>query len=238
MAHNEDTNGVHCETVLAATVRTTETACCGETVHSVVSTDGGVLRGDSTDQPPHFTSVSSGLGSDTLDAFDESAIQKEIARVVRHYGTRKSFCIAIDCGERVELRAKHGDLPRSFDVPRVGDLLVKCSVIRKFPMVVGDASKDERFANDPLVQGDAAVRFFVGVPLISRTYSCIGLLCMMSSDPMDTYFSYDDCRELILASEKVVDEYDRLVGQRERAAYTAYTLEMVDYTVASGDWVA
>src|ERR1051326_9404018 len=49
--------------------------------------------------------------------------------------------------------------------------------------VVPDASKDERFANNPLVTGDLHIRFYVGEPLASRDGHVLGTLCAMDREP-------------------------------------------------------
>src|ERR1043166_395227 len=49
--------------------------------------------------------------------------------------------------------------------------------------VVPDASKDERFANNPLVTGDLHIRFYVGEPLAARDGHVLGTLCAMDREP-------------------------------------------------------
>ena len=49
--------------------------------------------------------------------------------------------------------------------------------------VAPDASKDERFAQNPLVTGDLHVRFYAGAPLAARDGNLLGTICVMDREP-------------------------------------------------------
>ncbi len=46
------------------------------------------------------------------------------------------------------------------------------------PMVVSDATKDERFASNPGVTADGGIRFYAGIPLHINNGSALGALCV------------------------------------------------------------
>lgn len=78
--------------------------------------------------------------------------------------------------------------------------------------VVPDATKDARFAANPLVTGEPFIRFYAGAPLIYRREIRFGALCLLDAKPRG--FSLGDRAELTLMAEEVVsvivaEEIDR-----------------------------
>ncbi len=51
--------------------------------------------------------------------------------------------------------------------------------------IVNDAQLDARFASNPLVTGDAGIRFYAGVPLITPDGHALGMLCVSDRVPRD-----------------------------------------------------
>lgn len=56
-------------------------------------------------------------------------------------------------------------------------------VTSREPMIIPDAFRDPRFADNPLVLSDPHIRFYAGVPLILKDGSCIGTLCLVDIRP-------------------------------------------------------
>ena len=50
-------------------------------------------------------------------------------------------------------------------------------------MVVPDATRDDRFADNALVTGDPNIRFYAGAPLVSAEGVPLGALCIIDSAP-------------------------------------------------------
>ncbi|RSK27528.1 PAS domain S-box protein [Bacillus sp. HMF5848] len=56
-------------------------------------------------------------------------------------------------------------------------------VVGDKPMIVKDATKDPRFADNPLVTGELGLRFYAGAPLRTKKGNVIGTLCLKDTKP-------------------------------------------------------
>lgn len=94
-------------------------------------------------------------------------------------------------------------------------------------MVVPDATQDARFADNPMVTGGPAIRFYAGVPLRTRDGYNLGTLCAIDTKPRQ--FGQKDVailedlarmvmRDLELSQQVAVDE---LSGALSRTAFKA-----------------
>jgi excisionase family DNA binding protein len=57
------------------------------------------------------------------------------------------------------------------------------AIVQEEPLMVEDASRDERFAANPLVTGPLRVRFYAGVPLADAGGHLLGTLCVLDREP-------------------------------------------------------
>lgn len=90
-------------------------------------------------------------------------------------------------------------------------------------MVVPDAARDDRFADNPLVTGDPFIRFYAGVPLIAREGYRLGTLCVIDTEPRVGLSSIEsEC--LLALSKTVMDELElRLAARTLREQSQALT---------------
>ncbi|MEN5081926.1 EAL domain-containing protein [Bosea sp. TWI1241] len=69
------------------------------------------------------------------------------------------------------------------------------AIVQNDILVIPDATKDPRFAANPLVLGPPFIRFYAGHPLVTRTGETIGTVCLIDNKPRDV-FTVEDRRNL------------------------------------------
>ena len=74
-------------------------------------------------------------------------------------------------------------------------------------MVVGDASQDERFLDNPLVTGDPYIRFYAGMPLITSEGYKLGTLAVLDRKPKD--LNEQQLKHLRILGRQVVNLLER-----------------------------
>lgn len=76
---------------------------------------------------------------------------------------------------------------------------------------VPDATKDERFADNPLVTGELGIRFYCGAPLIASNGQRLGSLCLIDQKPRPG-FSLRDQQKLVDLAAIVVDQMEMRIA--------------------------
>lgn len=84
--------------------------------------------------------------------------------------------------------------------------------------VVGDATKDERFKENPLVTGNPHIRFYAGLPLYAGEGVAIGTLCVIDTVPRT--LSPQQAKSLTILSRQVQAQIDLRSERRKRAIET------------------
>jgi signal transduction histidine kinase/CheY-like chemotaxis protein len=59
------------------------------------------------------------------------------------------------------------------------------AILADEPLVIPDATRDPRTADNPLVTGEPGIRFYAGVPLRLSTGEAVGTLCVIDLEPRD-----------------------------------------------------
>ena len=90
--------------------------------------------------------------------------------------------------------------------------------------VVADATRDERFHDNPLVTGDPHIRFYAGAPLKSADGFKLGTLCAIDTVPRQ--FSAEEREILDDLAAIVTDELELRLAMRERSQQAAAIFHM------------
>jgi GAF domain-containing protein len=104
--------------------------------------------------------------------------------------------------------------------------------------IVPDASKDARFAHNPLVTSSPPIRFYAGAPLISPDHHVLGTLCVLDRVPRELtkdqinalralshlVMSHLVQRRQVLHQRQEILEFKRTIRQLARSKQAAETV--------------
>ena len=80
------------------------------------------------------------------------------------------------------------------------------TILEPTPLEVDDATADERFRNNPFVLGDAHVRFYAGMPLVTGSGHALGALCVIDRAPRQLDATQrESLRHLTTVVERLID---------------------------------
>ncbi len=104
------------------------------------------------------------------------------------------------------------------------------AILQDGPMVVGDATQDERFADNPLVTGDPMIRFYAGVPILTRAGKALGTLCAIDSKPR--ILRQDEIETLIDLADLASKEIQQREANRLARRHLAQTKTAIEASEA------
>ncbi len=98
------------------------------------------------------------------------------------------------------------------------------AILGKEVMVVGDALRDERFCDNPLVTSEPGFRFYAGAPLLTEDGFALGTLCLADRKPRRLSLEQIEllralARQVVgrLEERRKVTELVRLISERDLA---------------------
>lgn len=114
-----------------------------------------------------------------LDSAPEDRFDR-LTRLARHIGQTPTALVSLVDTNRQWFKSRTGldaaETPR--DISFCGH-----AILRSEPFIIEDASRDERFADNPLVTGAPHIRFYAGFPLRLDNGFRIGTLCILGPAP-------------------------------------------------------
>ncbi|MGQ9368235.1 hybrid sensor histidine kinase/response regulator [Azospirillum sp. ST 5-10] len=114
-----------------------------------------------------------------LDTPAEPLFDRLVRLATRHFGTPIALVSLVD-ENRQWFKARVG-----LDVPSTSRRLSFCAyaILEDTVMVVPDATRDPRFADNDLVTGEPGIRFYAGAPLVTADGLRLGTLCVIDRRP-------------------------------------------------------
>jgi signal transduction histidine kinase len=119
-------------------------------------------------------------GLEILDTDPEGAYD-DIVKLAASLCETPIALISLVDERRQWFKAAHG--LESRETPRAFAFCAHAILTPIEPLIVRNAEQDSRFADNPLVTGDPNIRFYAGIPLVTKTdRQPIGTLCVISDE--------------------------------------------------------
>lgn len=122
-----------------------------------------------------------------LDTLPEAGFDEITELAAQICGCPAALVSFVDAS-RQWIKAKYGPLPAELsECPREISICT-ATICNNDILYVPDLVKDQRFNTSPLVTGDMHIRFYCGVPLITRDGYALGTLCVIDFAPHELAF--------------------------------------------------
>lgn len=92
-------------------------------------------------------------------------------------------------------------------------------------LVVPDATRDPRFADNPLVTGAPGIRFYAGAPLVTPAGHALGTLCVIDTAPRDGLDAQTQ-EALVTLARSVMTQLELRRVSRDLAAVNAHLVQL------------
>ncbi|MDR7040525.1 diguanylate cyclase (GGDEF)-like protein [Methylobacterium sp. BE186] len=158
---------------------------------------------------------------DILDTPAEEAFDR-ITRLTRRFFDVPMSTVTLIDGHRQWFKSRQG--VSACETPK-GPAFCSVVVREARPLIVPDATADERFADNAFVTGDPHIRFYAGVPLRTPEGHSIGTLCAMDTKPRaftaDQTDTLTDLARIVMSELelRVLAMTDGLTGALSRRAF-------------------
>jgi signal transduction histidine kinase/CheY-like chemotaxis protein len=141
------------------------------------------------------------LALDILDTDAEPGFDDVVALARTISGAEVALVSLIDA-ERQWFKAKSG-----IDISETPRSIAFCDVAIRHtePLVVLDATRDPRFADNPLVTGPPFIRFYAGAPIRTAEGHALGTVCVVDSRPRVTFDQADELAALARQTAALIE---------------------------------
>jgi signal transduction histidine kinase len=146
---------------------------------------------------------------DILDTTAETEFEELVLMASRICNAPVSLISLIDA-DRQWFKARLG-----IDAPETSRDEAFCShgILNGELFIVPDATRDERFADNPMVTGSSGIRFYAGVPLTSAAGNNLGMLCVKDKVPRN--LSEEQQQALKILGKQVVKQLELRLKNKE-----------------------
>lgn len=164
-----------------------------------------------------------------LDTSEEQAFDDIVFIASRACSTPIALISLVDV-ERQWFKARVG-----LDVceTEIGVSVCQLDLDRGETLVIPDLTRDDRTAANPLVTGERAFRFYAGAPLILRTGTIIGRLCVIDTVARPEGLTQEQATLLQALARQVSDQLDL----RQVAQISARMLELQTALIEIGEGI-
>lgn len=177
---------------------------------------------------------------DILDTDPEGAYD-DIVKLAAELCETPIALISLVDADRQWFKATHGLEAR--ETPRAFAFCAHAILAPDEPLIVGNAESDPRFADNPLVTGEPSIRFYAGIPLVTKSaQQPIGTLCVISDEVRE--LSEKQIQTLtVLANhaEKLLhlrEAANELLSQQQQMRDTEHELSRLGRLALAGEMVA
>jgi two-component sensor histidine kinase len=164
---------------------------------------------------------------DVLDTPPDGAFDRITAIAARRFEVPISLISIVDA-DRIFLKSHHG-LP----IDQVGrdEGLCATTILSAHPRVLPDAKADACALTNPLVAGDAGLRFYAGVPLTTHDGYHLGALCVVDMAPRPV--AEAEIADLTDLAAVVMDELELRLAARAAIGREQMLRREIDHRVTN-----
>jgi signal transduction histidine kinase len=146
---------------------------------------------------------------DILDTNAETEFEELVLMASRICNAPVSLISLIDA-ERQWFKARLG--MEATETPR-DTAFCSHGILNGEIFIVPDATRDERFAGNPMVTGEQGIRFYAGVPLTSQAGNNLGMLCVKDTVPRN--LNEEQQQALKILGKQVVKQLELRLKNKE-----------------------